>query len=89
MLQYTPLAHHDYELAVTVAETDGVASSLTIYFRTRVSLVDPLASASSISEEILSAAGLSEDYALSDFHLASQTTRGSYYYYAVTCAVTA
>jgi len=87
MLQYQPLAHPDYEMAVVVDETEGVATAVTIYFRTVTALVDPVTFASTLGSEILSAAGLAEDFVLSDFHLSTQETRGTYRYYCVTAAL--
>jgi hypothetical protein len=88
MLQYRPLGHPDLEIAVVTTETDGVVTALTIYFRTLVSLVDPVTYASDLDQEIISEAGISESAVLSDFHLASQETRGTQYHYSVTAVVT-
>jgi hypothetical protein len=75
-------------MAVVSEETAGVVTLVTVYFRTLAALVDPVAYASTLGQEIISAAGLQEGFSLSDFHLVSQETRGSYRYYCVTAAVT-
>lgn len=88
MIQYKPLAHPDLEIAVVTTETDGIVTALTIYFRTLTSLVDPVAYAEALDQEIISEAGLVETAVLSNFHLASQETRGLQYHYCCTATVT-